>query len=282
MAKIGVLTSITFSGTALEIEFRAGLNDPTVTLDVQGPFGYDTARMNGALDAFNRDQTINLIATVGGSVTELAADARTQKPFVSIDGGAIPGVSPVPRPAPHLFRWRVDLASLADNHNRKTHLTRTFDIQPTEIGLLANPNSSQHQAEHAQGWADERSATVDDNDTAQTAAQKFNRAFAAFPNNIIAVIVSADPYFKKFGTELVGEANGWVRNGRRRVCYPLQDYADHGPEPSKTTLFGPQLITRPGSGYSGAYKVLGQKAAVALGSPTSHGTETPHVFSVDR
>ena len=280
--KIGVLSSIKFSGTNLEADFLAGLNTPGITLEVKDDRGYDTNDLSTALQLLNGDDQVGLIATVGGTITELvAADPAygSAKPFVSIDGGPIPG-SPSPGGGSTKFRWRVSLGSIVDNAARKAYLRQNFGFQLRAIGILAHTKSAQSAHEN-QGWSHRQPVTIDPTDTANQVQTKFRNAFNNFPNDIGAVIISADPYFMKFASVLVQEANRWAQAGARRVCYPLQEYADHGPEPNKTTLYGPQLTTRDPS-FPGGYSVLGAKAAVVLGDSTSNGTVRPHVFKVDQ
>src|SRR5688572_19607716 len=82
---IGVLSTIKVP-TALRNAFKAGLNDPNVTIKVRPALSYRRNKMERIIREFNADPEIGLIITVGGLIAYDAADDLATKPFISLSG----------------------------------------------------------------------------------------------------------------------------------------------------------------------------------------------------
>jgi hypothetical protein len=83
---------------------------------------------------------------------------------------------------------------------------------------------------------------IDSSTTGGDVQTQFANAFTGIAANGWKVtIVSADPFFTQYADALVAAANQWVAPAGRRVCYPLNEYKQHG-NPQKHTLHGP-IIT---------------------------------------
>jgi hypothetical protein len=266
---IGVLSSISFSGTKLADAFEKGLGGSGTYFNVQDNRGYDPQSLNTAVQVLNNDLKVGLIVTVGGLVTAQAAARNTGAtlPFISLIGGT-PGV--FPSPGQGYFRGGVSLETFAHNPHRVAHL-RSLGIPESKVCLLSNPNSHMAAAETAAWVSKGRGPVITAGASAGlgtfNSAATYRPAFAAIAaENMMAVVVSADPFFKETMDELIDAANDWIAGGKdRRVCYPLHDYANASgkckPAPGHT-LHGPILEE--------AYESLGQMAARCLaGQPTT-------------
>ena len=267
---IGVLSSISFGGTALAAAFQKGLGRD-VPMNVKDNRGYDAKALNEALQALNNDVKLGLIVTVGGLVVaqEAAKETGATLPFISLVGGT-PGM--FPSLGQGYFRGGVSLETFAQNPHRIAHLA-SLGIPENKICLLSNPNSYMAAAETA-AWTSAargpvikaggtRKGSPNSTTTYRTAFEKIAQA------GMIGVVVSADPFFKETMDELIDVANEWIGQGKgRRICYPLHDYENPAgrckPAPGYT-LHGPMLEE--------AYESLGRMAAAFLaGQPI--GLET--------
>jgi hypothetical protein len=271
---IGIVTSITFSGTQLETSFKRGLNMPNVPITIL-PLkpSYDNVALSGAVTTFNSDGT-GLIVTVGGLVSAIAAQVGAHKPWICLVGGT-PGS--FPQSPGGNFYGGISLESYEHHGAHVNHQHSGHNIQVQDICLLNNPASTMAPTELQKwnalgaappvpaGWNGKR------NDAAT-----YPGAFARIPPNVRAVVVSADPFFQQTMDDLIDAANNWSAPARR-VSYPLQSYANVGghtqPLPQHHTLQGPDLEQ--------AYQDLGAKAAAILanGLPSTldrMGPGTPH------
>src|ERR1700689_3226371 len=101
-----------------------------------------------------------------------------------------------------------------------------------EICLLYNKNSEMSPNEVP---LLNRSVPVTVDPKTVNRAAVYAQAFSAISQiqnpTIKAVIVSADPYFNQTAADLVQAANNWISQlpAQRAVCYPLQEYSQHGP-----------------------------------------------------
>jgi hypothetical protein len=257
---IGVLSSISFSGTRLADAFQKGLGRPEIYINVQDNRGYDPKSLNQAVHALNNDIKVGLIVTVGGLVSAQEAARKTGAtlPFISLVGGT-PGA--FPSPGQGYFRGGVSLETFAHNPHRVAHL-KTLGVPESKVCLLSNPNSHMAAAETAAWVASGRGPVITAGASAglgtSNSTTTYRPAFAAIAAaNIMAVVVSADPFFKETMDELIDTANSWIAGDQgRRIVYPLHDYANASgrckPAPGHT-LHGPVL--------EDAYESLGKMAA---------------------
>jgi len=260
---IGVLSSISFGGTALAAAFRKGLGRD-VPMNVKDNRGYDAKSLNEALQALNNDVELGLIVTVGGLVVaqEAAKETGATLPFISLVGGT-PGI--FPSLGQGYFRGGVSLETFAQNPHRVAHLA-TLGVPESKICLLSNPNSYMAAAETAAWMSGGRGPVIKAGGTSKGSSNStttYRPAFAEIAKTgMVGVVVSADPFFKETMDELIDAANGWITQGKgRRICYPLLDYENPTgkckPAPGYT-LHGPILEE--------AYELLGRMAADFLAS----------------
>jgi hypothetical protein len=274
---IGVLSSISFSGTGLADAFLKGLGRE-VYLNVKDNRGYDAKSLNEALQALNNDIKIGLIVTAGGLVVaqEAGKDTGATLPFISLVGGT-PG--PFPSRGQGYFRGGVSLESFGENPHRIAHLAG-LGIPESKICLLSNPNSSMAAAETAAWMAGGRGPVIKAGSVSKgsgNSAATYRPAFADIEKaGMMGVVVSADPFFQETMEELIDAANSWIAQGKgRRICYPLREYENPAgrckPAPGYT-LHGPAL--------EDAYEALGRMAADFLaGQPIrlqALGLSAPH------
>jgi hypothetical protein len=266
---IGVLSSISFSGTKLADAFHSGLCRPEIYVTIKDNCGYHPQSLHKGLHALNNDVHVGLIVTAGGLVVaqEAAKATGATLPFISLIGGT-PGA--FPSMGQGYFRGGVSLETFAHNPHRVAHL-RGLGIPEDRICLLSNPNSFMAPAEMgawvAAGRGPVISAGASPGMGSVNSAATYAPAFAAIEAaNMQAVVVSADPFFKETMEDLIDVANRWLAGGKgRRIVYPLHDYENPAGKcrPSAGhTLHGPDLYE--------AYELLGQIAAAFLaGQPTS-------------
>jgi hypothetical protein len=257
---IGIISSIKFHGTVLEGEFKRGAN-----IGADPPYAdgsYDRVMLAAAVHRFNKDASIGLIVAVGGLGSAMEAFSNATKPWIALIGGA-PGS--FPSSTLSWFYGGVSVDTYARNVDRIRHLTNIHHIQLQDICLLFNPNS-ECSATETNAWGGATPVAAGRNAYGVNDVATYGPAFASIPANVKAVVVSADPFFQDTKDDLIDAANGWVNNApmgtNRRVCYPLQNYANtgkaHQPQAGHHTLHGPEL--------KNAYYALGQKAATILSS----------------
>lgn len=247
MPGIGVISSIPFTGTPIELAFDQGLNIPGLHRNPQDDLGYDATALNAAMAVLDGDSQVTLIVAVGGIVTEQAAVNHTGKDVISLVGGVISGSPP---PGTGGFRDRVSLESFNSNARRIAHLAQRGITLPN-ICLLYNPNSKMSDEERSgHAWGQPEPARI--GKTTTNRPEVYMEAFNHITKQ--GIIVSADPWFYRTRMELVEKANDWLAHDpARRICYPLQDYENAAPTRSQTSVCGPSLLA--------AYEVLGKLAA---------------------
>jgi hypothetical protein len=251
---IGVVTSIALD-QALRDAFEDGINNANVTIQYEpNPPSYDMNKLVDAVRGFNDPTRFGLIVTVGGVGAATAAlNKATKVPWLALIGGTLG----LPAQPSGKFFGGVNLDSYGQNAARIGHLNGpSHHIPSTAICLLYNPNSTCSATEVAE-WQGVQAvpAWAGDND-----ANKYPQAFGSIPNSIRVVVISADPYFQQTKEDLIKAANVWIDAGaNRRVCYPLQEYANTGhtpPHAGRHTLHGPDLVK--------AYTKMGTKARNVL------------------
>jgi hypothetical protein len=256
MPGIGILSPVPYTAP-FQTAFDQGLNMPGVShRNLQVDLGY--AGLAGGLALLLADGAVDLIAAVGGMRTEQATTNWNMRNYISLVGRPAGG-------AGGHFKGRVDLGSVANNNARRIHLKNGHGIPFNQQALLSNSTSAMSGPERlptAPGipWPHIEALDLDETDnTSAGRRQKYVNAFSAIPVNIKAIVISADPFYKKWSNELVFWANQWVVAGpSRRICYPFQEYQSDSPQPGLTCLYGPRLVE--------AYGFLGQLAAHAISS----------------
>jgi len=258
---IGVLSSIPFAGTKLAAAFDKGFGRAGIYANIKDNCGYDAASLQAAVQALNNDIKIGLIVTVGGLIAaqEAARSTGATLPFISLIGG-----TPGNFKGGGYFRGGVSLESFAHNPHRIAHL-KSLKIPEEKICLLSNPNSFMSPLERTAWQAAPRGGVFDAGGTAGAGSPNSTATYkAAFGKisaaGMMAVVVSADPFFQATMDDLINEANQWIKAGQgRRICYPLHDYANPSGKCQPIaghTLYGPDLME--------AYALLGQMAAKFL------------------
>jgi len=261
MPGIGVLSTIPWAPFAAS--FDQGLNLPAVVYrNLQDGLGY--GGLANGLNHLVADGSVTLIVAAGGLVTELAATNST-KDYIGLVGAP-------PAASGRYSKGRVDLHSVANDHMHRTHLQTAHNIPFNAQCLFSNSMSAMSGQERGPAgagagtpWGYIANIQISEADTPAQRQQKYANAFTAIPANIRATIISADPFFNRYSSELVQAANTWVNAAgtSRRVCYPLQEYLNTAPNPAagKTCICGPFIQQ--------AYNYLGQLAAHVI-QPVGH------------
>jgi hypothetical protein len=267
-AGIGVISTIAYSNTDLERNFKRGVAndawcDVATALDSRGYDLSPNGQLAAAVRTFSNNASVGLIVTVGGTISAESALQFASKPFVSLIGGTTSGF---PGTIAANFYGGVTLDTATRNDIRFSNLIGSrHNFRPSEICLLSNPTGVIAPTETSQ-WSqhkDNRGRILKASNDAE-----IMQRFAEFRQDqtLRAMIVSADPFFQDHKDVLISEAN----NSSKHVCYPLQIYANNGghhlPHGGRHTLHGPKLAT--------AYFSLGQKAAAVIrgGTPSTLDT----------
>jgi hypothetical protein len=251
---IGVISSIAIDPGLLGAFTQQLPNGTTVT--PYPSLTYNKNKLTRQIKKLDNDPACVLIVTIGGSVTYEAANAyltdSNQKQFISLVGS-------VPESANQSSQLYggVALNSAETNSYRIKWLKNNAGFPPNQITLLRNLNSEM-RAREAALWAGNECIVNGGNDTN---GDNSNATYAADFAKIStpAVIISADPYFQDSKAQLIQAANAWGGY----VCYPLQDYNNGTPTPTKGVLIGPSLLV--------AYQMLGGQANAFLQSAASPG-----------
>ncbi len=260
---VGILSSISFSGTKLADAFQKGLSRPEIYVTIKDNCGYDPKSLHKGVHALNNDLHVGLIVTAGGLIVarEAAKPTGATLPFISLIGGT-PGA--FPSVGQGYFRGGVSLETFAHNPHRVAHL-KGLGIPEEKVCLLSNPNSFMSPTEMAAWVAAGRGPVIGAGASpgmgSTNSVATYPPAFAAIEAaHMQAVVVSADPFFKDTMDDLIDAANRWLAGGKgRRIVYPLHDYgnATGRCKPSAGhTLHGPDLVE--------AYESLGRTTAAFL------------------
>jgi hypothetical protein len=260
---IGVISTITFTGTSLEDNFKRGVRDgnsPKTSVYYAPPggpppledLGYVDKALNDAVDRLNKDGNVGVIVTVGGLAPATAAKNKAQKPFLSVFGGTTSKFDGIVKDP---FWGGIDLDTPQGNSARLDALWKNHGIQRQKVCLLSNPVPVDIRSAEVAAWTGGR--IIDANDPST-----FANAFSTFNGdaNLLAMIVGGSPIFQDHKDELIAEANKY----NKHVCYPFHIYANEGksaskkPKPGRDTLHGPKLGT--------AYYDLGVKVGNVLAS----------------
>src|SRR6266853_1612724 len=172
--RIGVISSITFNG-ALRQAFETGLTAQLNDSNIFENKGYDDLNLGPAIGTLNGIPNLKLIVTVGGAITESAAERLGAIDYISLTGGTF-GLLPG-QPGGN-FKGGASLESFLTNRGRIKHQTETFNIQPANIGLLYNTNSLMTPVETSSWSMSNRfPVTVDPSMTDATIGAAFSNIF---------------------------------------------------------------------------------------------------------
>jgi hypothetical protein len=275
--KLGILSSVDLqyaanvSPLATAIGEGYGSNIPKQDHHHRIPPGQVKANRDELLSAGHPGGRCDIIATIGGLWvnSEVNDDNRTDFSFVSLVGNA-------PASNPTGCLGGVSLDTWKSNSLRRGFLT----IAPRNVPLvnialyqdaISRTRDSVQQYEYDEwngiaGLGPIYNSTRDFNADLNVAGGVIQR-----DANILALVISASPYFQLHKNELVTAANTWVNAANTRyVVYPLQIYNDAMPAPQTTLaplnrsiLYGPDLYQ--------ACRVLGFLAKEAAESGTDAG-----------
>jgi hypothetical protein len=236
VAIVGVVSSISVT-SALQNAIAKGGNFTLQQLSINGGLGYDPVALQNAISQFNSDTNIQVIITVGGSITYTAAAAVAglAKPFVSVVGEE-------PADSATQCYGGVTLRSCQTDTDRIQKTLHGKGFQPTEIGLYYNPKSV--MAENLSWPGGEVVAATVPNNKAN-----YPGDLAQFSAGIKAIVISADPFFQDTKDALTAA----VGNITQYCCYSLQDFNG---KHLKASMHGPKLKE--------VYSLVGTLAANAL------------------
>jgi hypothetical protein len=261
MPGIGILSSIDYN-TDMQTAFGAGY----VTVGalpntfVADKAGYQSAKLRTALHTLLNNPQVTLIVTFGGLIAYNVAQAYSTMTFISLVGGR-PSINP---PLGY-FAGCCDLESYTGDAARVAVLTNPANgghfpggsaFQAADIGLLYDSQSAMAQDELAT-WGTLNTGAAVDATNGVANPSNFGLDFNQFPQNIQAVVVSADPYFHRYRNQLVAAANA----SNKYICYPLLSYRNHSgtrPAAGLACIVGPDLV---GNVAAGAYYQMGVMAA---------------------
>jgi hypothetical protein len=103
----------------------------------------------------------------------------------------------------------------------------------------------------------------------------FNQDFNQFPNNIQAVVISADPLLHENRIPLINAAN----NSGYYICYPVLSYRNNVPPANQPNspyaASGPALAPPPNGTNLGGYYYMGVMAANILNNTNLNQTVYP-------
>jgi hypothetical protein len=247
---IGVLSGIPFTtDPTLVPEFQAGLSMGGYLDTFPNPqenCGYNAAKYQAGMVALNgHGYPLNI--AVGGVKAEQGALSYATVDFISLVGAPGAGANP------H-HKARFSLESASSDAQRRAHLQNPpFSYRHSEIWLFANANSGLTPKES--GFAGTQTVDIDETTSDATAQTSFTNALNLIPNTVMALMISADPWFMQKRSILVPLLTIWTTAGKH-VTYPFQEYGAQPVKAGQTTLQGPWL--------SDGYKALGQLAAHVL------------------
>jgi hypothetical protein len=252
---IGVASTIQM-GPKLKAAFKAGLNNPNANIKYTPGISYGKNKLQKAIESYNNK--VDWIVTAGGLVAYDAAEKHAKKPFLSLVGAA-------PTTPGSRCYGGVSLESYKSNPDRIKQLGKSGFKDLSKIGLFQNPNSAM-QADEADEWTGVKSnivsCSVDKN--GEVNPSTYAADFDKFPDDVDAIVISADPFFQDTKDDLIAAANA----SGKYICYPLQTYENlsgNKPSSKKAVLYGPSL--------EASYLLLGQRVALAL----STGKPVPFV-----
>jgi hypothetical protein len=264
---IGILSSIDYNG-AMQTSFLAGLN-MTANFDILDDRGYGPKLAAAA--ATLASSGANIIVTFGGLIAcNAMKHAGGSTKFISLIGGLPPGFVP---PVDGNFVGCCNLQSFTQDGLRVTWLVANGKAANAQnVGLLYNSHSVMGPVEaSAPNWTGGR--TVDAVNGWGNPAN-FPQDFAAFPANIQAIVISADPYFHRHRDDLISAANG----SHKYICYPLRTYRNLNgtqPTPGHAVIIGPDLHEINPISTTSAYYQMGVMAATVLGGTNPNPAIVP-------
>jgi hypothetical protein len=214
----------------------------------------------------NKDADI--IIAAGGLMAAHAAVQEADKPFLVLIG-RIPEMGDFVLTDNENYRGGVNLNMVVGNVKRRAALKGILPLGTTDdqIWLLYNPNSRMGKSELNE-WMSLGGNAVPgvsgDNDPSKIPTQLAAAFKLVQDGGGKGVVISGDPFFTSQGPEVVKAANNAFSSPNKILtCYPFKIYEASMPAPNSFVTLGPDLTTT----STGAYAVLGKKAAMLASSP---------------
>jgi hypothetical protein len=281
--KVGIITSTTFSGTELETAFNSGWggNGPgganEVVVQAGGVYDADNIVHSKLRDGVN---TLNnsianggsdMIVAFGGLITAHAVVKRSKKPFIVLVGH-LPDNSDFSLTDNENYLGGIDLHTASSNIERRDALVAQFNLTPTQVALIYNPNSRTGRSEYMEWMAHGSHIAVagvsGDNDQ-----NDFSNAFdKAHRLGATGVVLAGDPFFAIKKIQMINAANTAFSTNAIKTCYPFNFYNTKAAGDDPLPSAGSGIIV--GRDLAGAYTSMGAKALAisnAITSPTSQG-----------
>jgi len=223
--------------------------------NITGPFvsGYSNGTTGLVTTIKTNCGNADLIVTTGGNIAYQAvidAALSPAKNFISLLG-AVPDATP-----PSHFLGGILLDSYNSNAERRL-LLKDKNLDGKQILLYTNTKSSMHSAEKRE-WPTIFGQLDCTGNNDPTAYQTDFATIAAMQQpTVMAVVISADPFFQSTKADLIVAANAWIGGQAKYVCYPSHGFDITGPTPAAgSIIYGPKLDE--------AYSFLGRFAAAVL------------------
>jgi hypothetical protein len=260
---VWVVSSIPFSGTNFETQFKKGLGNIAGTYTTSDNLGYDPATLQAAVKNAGKDNS-TLVVAVGGLITGQAAMKVGTVPFLALTGGTVN----FKNATSGSFLGGICLDSYKHDTDRITYLMNKLNITADQICLLYNSNAAMAITEQQQ-FTYSQSADIDPTNV-NNASAIYTAAFnligqmtdaSGNPPGIQAIIVSADPFFTQTKESLKTAAGNYPYY----MMYPLKEYKT-GTAPKKKHA----TIHAPNDDLPTVYKKMGVKArAIVTGGSSA-------------
>jgi hypothetical protein len=255
-----VVSTIPFSGSNFETQFKAGLGTISGTYNANENQGYDPQTLE--TDVRNAGNA-TLVVTVGGLKAAQAALNVGTVPFISLAGGTAGFTDTTSR----IFLGGICLDTYKHNIDRINYLMNKLTITADQICLLYNGNSAVSATEEQQ-FTYTQNADIDPTNVA-TANAIYTAAFDAIGQitdatgnspGIQAIIVSADPFFTQTKEQLKFVASKYAYY----MMYPLKEYRTGTPPKHAHST-----THTPNDDLPTVYRKMGVKAKNILGGQSA-------------
>jgi hypothetical protein len=269
--QIGILTSTGFDDFKAAFQSGFGATTPGyITEEAKGKYDAQGSRNHKELyrGVTHLNKDADIIIAAGGLMAAHAAVQKADKPFLVLVG-RIPETDDFVLTDNENYRGGVNLNMVVGNVKRRAALKGILPLGTTDnqIWLLYNPNSRMGKSELNE-WTSLGGNAVPgvsgDNDSSKIATQLAAAFKAVHDGGGKGVVISGDPFFTSQRTAVVKAANdAFSPPNNILTCYPFKIYEASMPTPNSFVTLGPDLTTT----STGAYAVLGKKAAVLASSP---------------
>jgi hypothetical protein len=244
--KIAIVTSISYGDNNKDC-FERGVRDggfaaalPTIDpFHARGDYQHINTQVQNAVA-----DNPNLIVTAGGVIAANAAaavlNAANSKPYIYLAGIAPSAMGPT-------NKGGVILNTPAQNGARLQQLTGHCDL--TKVYLVVNDNNPMEAGANSEAvqWGNNRVARFFAgiaNPTAANVVQVLTQAvtaLAASNPTPSGLVISSDPYFRLYRTELVKTFRADNTLKAVPICYPFKEHADADKSGHAYWLYKPQL-----------------------------------------